>query len=450
MLKVKLFLYEYVLAIFFLLQIILRRFLPTSVIIIAFTLLYIAKFKKEGFKITFPLFVLVQAALLYFSNTLIHLTVVGALYTILQLLPTYHCPEPTGPYKVGYKDLKIGNHVDLSIYYPTMETTKDFLVHETNVLTKRNYEGARLFFNIYIPYIVPQIIHEIAFSFFWKLYLGVNKDARVVELKNDSKFPVIVMSHGIACTKNLYTIFTKEWASRGYIVFCVDHDEDIYFDWKYYEDLVSSKVPLLKVRKDAVIKTLDYIEDESKVQELLGDHVQIDKDKVFMVGHSFGGGTAATVASQDNRITGGLLLLDPWMGPCDEKVFEKQLNLPILSIRSEEYDKISPIRDVALKYVESRPENIVSGYFKNSFHCSHCDLIIHLPKELCLWDMNGPLEEVESQITNHRKMINIFFDCIENSKNKKESKVLMKEIRKELGDFWATLDKKRDVFYLDN
>jgi len=450
MLVPKVFLYERILVIFFLLQIALRLFLSDLIIAILFVPLFIAKYKLEGFKITFPFFGMAQAILYYFPNAIVNLLVVAFLYKALYFLPAYICPDPSGPYKVGYKDLKIGKDIDIAVYYPTFETTKDVLTHEGNTLTKRNYEGARLFFNIYIPYIVPQIIHEVAFSFFWKLYLGVNKDAKIIPPSESNKFPIMVLSHGIACSKNLYTVFTKEWASQGYIVFCIDHDEEIYCNWRYPEDLVNFKRPLLKVRKDLVRKTLDYVENESNIEELFETQVNIDFERVFMVGHSFGGGTAASVVSEDKRITGGLILLDQFVNPCDESVFEKKIDLPMICLRTEEYDQIQPIREAALRYVRSQAENMVSGYFRDSFHCTQCDLILHLPQELCLWDMNGRLDNVEEQIKYHRKMINIFLETVANGKKIQSNQTIMKEVRKKIESFCETFDKKKNVFYFDN
>ena len=446
------FLYEYLLTGFLLLQILVQTFIPTAIIIPVFVLIFYLKYKKEGFKMTFPLFMFAEGALLYFSNIFVQLLIVVLLYLTLDRFPILKCPEPTGPYKVGFKEVQVGRDLDLSFYYPTLETTQDAIVYEGSELTRRNFEGARLWFNIYIPYIVPWRIHEITFSFFERLYLGVQKDAKIISAEPNSKFPIIVFSHGIACSKNLYTIFTKEWASRGYIVVCVDHDEEIYCDWKYPEHIVEAKTPLLQARKKAVVNTLDYICNEEIIKGLLGAHVQLDRNRVFMAGHSFGGGTSASVVSEDDRITAGVILLDPFMNPCQEKVFEQKTRLPMICIRSEEYDKISPIRESALRFIKANTENIVSGYFKNSYHCTQCDLILYLPVELKLWEMNGSLKDIGTKIDYHRKMVNIFLDKMsETSKNRKEHcKELTQEVRNELEAYWATLDKDQGLFYRDN
>lgn len=46
-------------------------------------------------------------------------------------------------------------------------------------------------------------------------------------LKKLDKYPVVIISHGLAAHCNAYTLFAKELASNGYIVFSLDHDEEI-------------------------------------------------------------------------------------------------------------------------------------------------------------------------------------------------------------------------------
>lgn len=41
------------------------------------------------------------------------------------------------------------------------------------------------------------------------------------------KFPVVIISHSLAAHCNAYTLFAKELASKGYIVFSMEHIEEI-------------------------------------------------------------------------------------------------------------------------------------------------------------------------------------------------------------------------------
>ena len=41
--------------------------------------------------------------------------------------------------------------------------------------------------------------------------------------KSDCPFPVILFSHGLAGTRNTYSLFCSELASRGYVVLAIEH-----------------------------------------------------------------------------------------------------------------------------------------------------------------------------------------------------------------------------------
>lgn len=66
----------------------------------------------------------------------------------------------------------------------------------------------------------------------------------------------------------------------------------------------------LKDRYNSASKALDYILDDFKLSELVGNS-SIDKNKVHMMGHSFGGSTTLYTALNDERITGCALCYDP-------------------------------------------------------------------------------------------------------------------------------------------
>jgi len=185
---------------------------------------------------------------------------------------------------------------------------------------------------------------------------------------------------------------------------------------------------------------------------LFGSEVPVDFERVFMAGHSFGGGTAASVAYYDKRITAGLLLMDPFVCPVDAEVMENKLELPILCIRTEEYNHISDIREPALEYVRKQNGNIISGHFKNSFHCTQSDLILYLGQELVLWEMNGDLKNIEPLIAYHRKTFNMWLDGLNDMKKFGSLSVseATKELRKEMDQFWATIPQKHLAFDPDN
>jgi hypothetical protein len=63
----------------------------------------------------------------------------------------------------------------------------------------------------------------------------------------------------------------------------------------------------------------------------------IDFDKISLIGHSTGGGGAIYASSKDNRIK-SVIGLDAWVEPLEENIYEKVSHLPILLLRSEEWE----------------------------------------------------------------------------------------------------------------
>ena len=76
----------------------------------------------------------------------------------------------------------------------------------------------------------------------------------------------------------------------------------------------------LRERYKAVSKALDLMMDEKEVCTLLGEHVKINKDRIHIMGHSFGATTALYSAIEDKRITGTVVCLDPCLYIMDDSL----------------------------------------------------------------------------------------------------------------------------------
>ena len=68
----------------------------------------------------------------------------------------------------------------------------------------------------------------------------------------------------------------------------------------------------------------------------LSQDVELDLERLTIVGHGFGGTTAVTVASKDDRIK-KVLTFDPWLPPIKEEVSngEIRMNQSFCSVNSE-------------------------------------------------------------------------------------------------------------------
>jgi len=99
--------------------------------------------------------------------------------------------------------------------------------------------------------------------------MGVNLNAPLADLESHSP-PVMIFSHGLAGNKHLYTYFLKEWASRGFIVIAIDHDETVFLPVTSYEDFIKKRKPQLKTRVHEINIVLDYLTDHKNKIDLFG------------------------------------------------------------------------------------------------------------------------------------------------------------------------------------
>ena len=100
-------------------------------------------------------------------------------------------------------------------------------------------------------------------------------------------YPLVVFSHGYALSPIVYSTLVEHYASHGYIVLGVEHNDT--FDqsfggfWKAFID-----------RPVDITRTIDYAEQLTKPGAALDR--MIDMNNIAVVGHSYGGYTALAAA----------------------------------------------------------------------------------------------------------------------------------------------------------
>ncbi|MFW5894906.1 MAG: alpha/beta hydrolase family protein [Bacillota bacterium] len=178
------------------------------------------------------------------------------------------------------------------------------------------------------------------------------RDAPVKEAS--ASHPVIILSHGWRGFRNLHTDIAEELASQGYVVFGIDHaygsvatvlndDETLLLDPEALPgrettpDFLEYANRLVNTYAGDVTATLDFIEaDHDDRREALME--SLDLERIGLMGHSTGGGGAATVAASDSRID-ALIGLDAWVEPLGEDGIEEGVGVPSLFLRSGEWEE---------------------------------------------------------------------------------------------------------------
>lgn len=402
---------------FFALQILLPTIFTPSTSSFVFLVLLIIKSRYEGIRINIFLYIIAQAGLMFFSHPIAKITFALLAYWALSYFPIFEFPETKGPFLVGFKHLYLPKDIQISVFYPTLEKTEKVRYKTMDDGWVRIYDIMRSYPNHFIP----KLVYKLAFGFLEHLDIGANLDAKIIppqHLSNeDQKFPAIIFSHGLSANRNLYTGFARQWASYGYIVFCIDHAEQVYVEFKGWEDYRMKRSEHLVERCDVISTVLDFIEDAKGVKKFFRDsEVEVDLRKVSLAGHSFGSAACAQAAGQDKRVTGALVLLDPWLFPTSDEVLETPAKRPVLILRSESFANVFEefkVKEKIKKYIDANKEYMdqtISCYFQDTTHNSFCDFIIHMPREMQLFGIVKSPHQVEEVYNSQTMLTQIFLD----------------------------------------
>ena len=128
------------------------------------------------------------------------------------------------------------------------------------------------------------------------------------------KWPVLLFSPGLSVARQSYTALSVELASRGYVVVAMSHPYDSPASQLRGGDVVSmtdasgagtkeDQIDLRAVDSTFVLDQLHELAEVEPNSALVG---HLDLDHVGILGHSFGGATAAQAVASDSRFLAGL------------------------------------------------------------------------------------------------------------------------------------------------
>lgn len=211
-------------------------------------------------------------------------------------------------------------------------------------------------------------------------------EINLLSVKDTEKYPVAIFSHGLKGWRQIHHTACEQLASYGFIVFSMDHTPDAMVSRPHMEPEKSKNFsfeceddpnygPAYRSfyrkgieRRALDIKTLiDYLQSINTLA------AKLDLKRIFMWGHSYGGGTAATVAALDNRIA-GVGLWDSWLFPMPDEVRSMGSTAPVLAISSEHWErgKVSHVIDCSPMWVLIRfAVDVVSGAVSRGLSQEH-------------------------------------------------------------------------------
>jgi pimeloyl-ACP methyl ester carboxylesterase len=163
---------------------------------------------------------------------------------------------------------------------------------------------------------------------------------------------VVLYAHGWGGSRELHITQMESLASHGYLVIAADHtygslatelpdgtiahlDEDALPEGVDQETYDAAAERLVATFAADLASILDAVLEDGLLDHLV-DRERLEGLPVGFVGHSTGGGAAILACSTDPRC-GAVVGYDPWVEPVPDKVIGGDLEVPLLSIRSEEW-----------------------------------------------------------------------------------------------------------------
>ncbi|EPQ04423.1 Platelet-activating factor acetylhydrolase [Myotis brandtii] len=235
-------------------------------------------------------------------------------------------PKGSGPYPVGCTDLmstytKQGTF--LRLYYPAQDNDHPDTVWIPN---KQYFFGLSKFLGTH------WLMGNVLSLLFGSKTTPASWNAPV---RTGEKYPLVVFSHGLGAFRTIYSAIGNDLASHGFIVATVEHRDGsasatYYFDdqsaaeigkksWLYLktpqqgENEVLLRNSQVRQRAKECSQALDVMLSGTPVKNVLDSEFDmqrlrdsIDRDKIAVMGHSFGGATVIQALHDDRRFRGSV------------------------------------------------------------------------------------------------------------------------------------------------
>ncbi|KAF6115540.1 phospholipase A2 group VII [Phyllostomus discolor] len=298
-------------------------------------------------------------------------------------------PKGSGPYSVGCTDLMskyTPKSTFLRLYYPSEPSDHPDTVWIPN---KEYFYGLSKFLGTH--WLMGKILNVLFGSM--KTPASWNSPMRTGE-----KYPLIVLSHGLGAFRTIYSAIGNELASHGFIVATVEHRDGsasatYYFNnqsaaetgnrsWLYLRTLRQGEeqAPLrsaqVQQRAKECSEALNVLLSSFPVKNVLDldfDMQQlkdsIDRNKIAVIGHSFGGATVIQALHDDQRFRCGIAL-DAWMLPMDEKVYSR-FSQPLFFINSERFQYPANIIKMKKCFIPGKERKMIT--IRGSVHQNFAD-----------------------------------------------------------------------------
>ncbi len=260
------------------------------------------------------------------------------------LIPAVQIPSPDGPYRVGILEFHLPvdfsddnttctSHSELPVklFYPTLDPPGQYPYLNPSLAD----EYCRKVMQFGAP---PPLQSQGWMLHNWKLAtLPAKWNATLLPL--DRRLPIVIFSHGLGGTADVYSYQTMALASNGYVVLVLTHQDrsapvvalsngtEIHYDFELakllleekHSDYVKERRRRTDHRVQELIAAVEAIHrmDQQDIPGLgISLQGRLSKSETFFMGHSFGGATALTAGKRRPDLVTAIVAHEPavdWM-----------------------------------------------------------------------------------------------------------------------------------------
>ena len=348
-------------------------------------------------------------------------------YLAWELFSRVRFRKPSGQYAVGTSGMEVTDSSRLEDALPGQNTFRRLILQfwyptvRTSGMLKANYHPAPEIFNRDVASLFKSIP---------QLLLKRLSNSRTNSLLNaplstiQTRYPVLVFSHGMDAMRFFNTYQMEELASHGYIVVSIEHSFSasgtVFNDgtkggltpYERMEDEAFGNAMVNKWTADQVF-VINYLEKLNTEQGNIFTG-KLNMDEVGVFGFSFGGAVSTNTLVLDKRIKAGVNLDGFYYGENYSKGFEQ----PFMEIRSQPAtpEKVTE-QELAMSHLSRERWKYIwfdewnkrlTSYAKNGYysytiqganHFSFCDLPLMAPVKWLLAPRTARIHELTNQLT---------------------------------------------------
>lgn len=329
-------------------------------------------------------------------------------------------PKPNGKYLVRSTHFRIPGEehgVLTQIFFPVKQTIISTNNNNNSVIVPRAYRNGVLTGFSYFSS-APKFLFDIFLGNSPHPLADIPKTTEPIFVKENS-IPCIFFSHGLAGNCEVYTKTCMDLASNGFVVVALEHEDgsgsfakSITGDVVKYqkppsglnytrEEVIEFRKPFLQKRENEILNALnfftrnnnnddfDFSKDISLILKI------IDKEKIFISGHSFGAASSVKICQKYPEKFKACILMDLWPFPIPN--LEEGIQIPTCVILSEPFAQSSEC-ELTRSLVKNCPKLKFAVYLQGTVHSSFSDCPFWAPAFISKrFGLRGSLDPIIAQ-----------------------------------------------------